>query len=72
MAKKSRLGVGGEGGCGGDGDFGGVGGANCHIWNGWAMSSYCRAQGNVWLVAPYLPMTRADTDPPNSHSLSQK
>ena len=21
--------------------------ANCYIWNGWAMESYCTAQGNV-------------------------
>ena len=21
--------------------------SNCYIWNGWAMGSYCTAQGNV-------------------------
>ena len=30
-----------------DGHSGGFRGANYYIWNGWAMGSYCTAQGNV-------------------------
>ena len=30
-----------------DGHFGGLGDANCYIWNGGALGSYCTAQGNV-------------------------
>jgi len=26
----------------------GFGDINCHIWNGWAMGSYCAAQGTVY------------------------
>ena len=46
MAKKSRPGVpreGGRKGSGMDGHFG-----MQTVWNGWAMGSYCTAQGNVW------------------------
>ena len=41
MAKKSRLGVWGDGrgGSGRDGHFGGLGDAKYYIWNGWAMGS---------------------------------
>ena len=56
MAEKSRLGVGGKGGGSGmDGHFGGLGDANYYIWNGWAMGSYCTAQGNVcdWVTLLY-------------------
>ena len=29
--------------------------ANCYIWNGWAMGSYCTAQGTVydWVTFQY-------------------
>ena len=30
-----------------DGHLGGGLDANCCIWNGWAMGSFCVAQGNV-------------------------
>ena len=45
-AKESRLVVAkGEGGRSGmDGKFGRLVDANCYIWNGWAMWSYCTAQ----------------------------
>ena len=52
MAKKSRLllgswAKGGRKGIGVDEHFGGFGDANCYTWNGWAMGSYCIAQGNA-------------------------
>ena len=49
MAKKSRLEIpkGEGGGSGMNGHLGGFGVANYYIWNGWAMGSYCTAQGNV-------------------------
>ena len=48
-------GLGGRVGSGRDGHFGGLGDANCYIWNGWAMGSYCTAQGNVcdWVTLLY-------------------
>ena len=57
MAKKIRLGVpggGGRGGSGKDGRLGAVLDANCYTWNGWAMGSYCRAQGTVCDGVPLL------------------
>ena len=38
-----------------DGDLGGFGDANCYIWNGLAMGSYCTAQRNVcdWVTLLY-------------------
>ena len=32
-----------------------LGTANCYIWNGWAMGTYCTAQGNVcdWVILLY-------------------
>ena len=57
MAKKCRLAVPGVGvgGSGMDGHLGGFGHANCYIWNGQAMGSYCTAQGNVcdWVTLLY-------------------
>ena len=54
VAKKSRHGVTGLGGIGNgkEGHFGGFWNANCYIWNGWAVGSYCTAQGNVydWVI----------------------
>ena len=54
MAKKSRLWVprGRGGGNGMDGHFGGFGDVNCYIWTGWAVGSYCTAQGNMcdWAI----------------------
>ena len=49
MAKKRILGVHKweRGGNGMDGHMGGFLDANCYIWNGWAMGSYCMSQGNV-------------------------
>ena len=40
------------GGSGMDGHLGGLGDTKCYIWNGWAMGSYCTAQGNVcdWIT----------------------
>ena len=48
MAKKSRLGVpGGKGeGVGGMGILG-VWGMHTYIWTGWAMGSFCTAQGKM-------------------------
>ena len=49
-AKEGRLLVPrGRGGSFGSGD------ANCYIWNGWAMGSYCTAQGTVcdWVTVLY-------------------
>ena len=50
MAKESRLEVPRNG---MDGHLGGFFG--CYIWNGWAMRSYCAAQGNVcdWVTMLY-------------------
>ena len=47
--------AGGRGARGMDGHFGGLGDANCYIRNGWAMGSYCTAQGNVcdWVTLLY-------------------
>ena len=57
MAEKSRLAVpqGERRGSGMDGDLGGFLNANCYIWIGWAMGSYCTAQGNVcdWVTLLY-------------------
>ena len=38
-----------------DGHFGDLGDANCYIWNGWKMGTYCIAQGNVcdWVTWLY-------------------
>ena len=49
MAKERRLGVSyrERGVSGMDGHLGEFLDANCYIWNGWAMGSYCTAQGNV-------------------------
>ena len=46
---------GGKGGMGGMGILEVLGGANCYIWNGWAVGSYCIEQGNVcdWLTLLY-------------------
>lgn len=35
-------------GVGGMDILGVLGDANCYIWNGWAMGSYCTAQGNMY------------------------
>ena len=45
----------GRGGSTMDGHFEGLGDANCYIWNGWAMGSYCTAQGSVcdWVTLLY-------------------
>ena len=53
MDKKSRL-WGSQGGKGLECD-GWAFGFFCGIWNGWAMGSYCRAQGNVcdWVTLLY-------------------
>ena len=57
MAKKRRLRVpkGERGESGMDGHFESFLGANCYIWDGWAMGSYCTAQGNVcgWVTLWY-------------------
>ena len=49
-AKKSKLGVlgsGERGGSGMDGHLWGLGDAHYYAYNGWAMGSYCTAQGNM-------------------------
>ena len=49
-------GLGGERGRSGiDGHLGCFRDVNCYIWNGWAMGSYCIAQGNVcdWVTLLY-------------------
>ena len=57
MAKKRRLRVpkGEKGGSVMDGHFGGLGDVNSYVWNGWALGSYCTAQGNVcdWVTLLY-------------------
>ena len=57
MAKKGRLGVPKEkrGGSGMKEHLRVFLDANCYIWNGWAMGSYCTAQGNVcdWVTLLY-------------------
>ena len=47
--RRADLGFRGEGrgGSGMDGHFGGLGNADCYIWNGWAVGSYCTVQGNL-------------------------
>ena len=55
--RRAGLGFPGPGGAGSrmDGHFGGLKDTNCYIWNGWAMGSYCTAQGTVcdWVTLLY-------------------
>ena len=50
-----RADLGFSGGEGMDGHFVGLGNADCYVWNGWAMGSYCTVQGNVcdWVTLLY-------------------